>query len=147
MRTWSRWRSSTSLWTASSTPAGIPCASAPPTTVVGAPASESARSLTANKNSTPERWRDARVGVRIWRCGQGFRLLFVVCAVFCRHRSTHPCGCTRQDGLTGVTTVSEPPPPPQPSPPQPPQQPQPPPPPPPPTPPGVSAQAFPSFVA
>ena len=36
MRTWSRWKSSTSLWTASNTPAGDPCASVPSTTVVGA---------------------------------------------------------------------------------------------------------------
>ena len=58
-RTWSRWRSSTSLWTSSSTPAGVPCASVLHTTVVGVLGSGSARSLTANKNSTPERWRDA----------------------------------------------------------------------------------------
>ena len=58
MRTWSRWRSSTSLWTASSTPAGDPCASATHTTVVGAPGGGSARSLMANKNSTPERCLD-----------------------------------------------------------------------------------------
>ena len=66
----SRWRSSPSRWTASSTPAGDPCASARLPTVVGVTGGGSARSVTANRNSTPERWRPDRVDgpgvVREW---------------------------------------------------------------------------------
>ena len=91
MRTWSRWRSLTSLWTASSTPAGDPCASAPPTTVVGAPGGGSARSLMANKNSTPS------AVLIVLVCGYGdvgkvyaYSSRFVLC-VLCRLRCIRQC--------------------------------------------------------
>ena len=85
MRTWSRWRSSTSLWTASSTPAGDPCAPVPPTSVVGAQGGWECTFPHGEQELHSRALSGCLVGVWLRRRGQGLRLLsWFVLDVHCR---------------------------------------------------------------